>query len=163
MPSLAASACPAASIDKKNGSVELPGTNAIVNFLPLLLALLEVELALVLPAAAAVVPEPLGLLELLEHAAAPMASPPARAAHSIDFLITIGLPLCLRCRSVCGVVVVPSALPLRKRCPKTHHVSIERSRVQTNLVSKLLHRCLNWYQRRVPRSPTTHRTGKISH
>jgi hypothetical protein len=35
----------------------------------------------------------LELLALLEHAAAPMASPPARAAHSIDFLIAIGLPL----------------------------------------------------------------------
>jgi hypothetical protein len=76
-----------------------------VNFWPLLalLVLVAVLLALLLDEAA--LPE---LLELLEHAAAPMASPPARAAHSIDLLIAIYLPLCRRCRRVrCRQLTAP--------------------------------------------------------
>jgi hypothetical protein len=88
MPSFAASADPDDSIDKKNGSVELPGTNATVN---LWLALLVPELA------GLFVPEPAVVPELLEHAAAPRTSPPVSAAHSTPFLIAIDVLLCMRC------------------------------------------------------------------
>jgi hypothetical protein len=89
MPSFVASACPEASIDKKNGSVELPGTKATVN--------LWLALLLVPELAELFVPEPAVVLELLEHAAAPRTSPPVSAAHSTPFLIAIDVLLCMRC------------------------------------------------------------------